>query len=135
MSELINHNISSPFKKQRTFERDIDKITFSALPQDKDLKKTPVYMNYYRLVREKIRRNAYQNYKGNINGEVFVSFRILDDGTLKGVNLAPRSARNRLLRKIALKSIKQSAPFPAFPEELKKYSHLQFNIPIYFKNN
>ena len=102
---------------------------------DKVLKKNPAYMSYYRLIRERIRNSAYHNYKSQKKGEVLLSFLIDKDGSLKGIDLAPQSVKNRSLRKIALKSIRESAPFPEFPEGLRQYTRLQFNISIYFKNN
>ncbi|MHB8155436.1 MAG: hypothetical protein ACYDFR_05230, partial [Candidatus Omnitrophota bacterium] len=34
----------------------------------------PSYISYYQIVREKIRRSAYQNYTHNETGEVYISF-------------------------------------------------------------
>ena len=110
-------------------------IILSDIPQDKELKKIPAYMDYYRLVRERIRKNAYRYYTANIKGEVLLTFVVSQDGHLQRSYLNQGSVNNLMLRKIGIKSIKQSAPFPPFPEELKDYANLQFNISIYFKNN
>ena len=70
---------------------------------NKSLRKSPAYMNYYRLIREKIRLNAYQNYKRRKKGEVTITFLVFKDGSIKGLQLDSNSASNRRLRKIALK--------------------------------
>ncbi len=137
MSKLIQPNNFTPLQKPQIFEKNIKEIIFTEVPKklDRELKKNPAYMNYYRLIRERIRTNAYHNYNSNKKGEVLISFLVEKNGSLKDVDLDYRSVNNRILRNIALKSIWESAPFPEFPEELAKYSHLQFNISIYFKNN
>lgn len=135
MNKLIKPRHISPIEKQKVFTTDLSETIFSNFAKSSYLKKNPAYMDYYRLVREKIRTNAYQNYNTRKKGEVTITFLVLKNGTLKAIKLDPKSVRSKRLRNIALKSIRQSAPFPDFPRELKKYSHLKFNISIYFKNN
>ena len=135
MNKLIKPRYISPVEKQKVFTTDLSETIFSNFAKSSYLKKSPAYMDYYRLVREKIRTNAYQNYNTRKKGEVTITFLVLKNGTLRAVKLDPKSVRSKRLRNIALKSIKQSAPFPDFPRELKKYSHLKFNISIHFKNN
>ena len=134
LGKLIDSD-SSSLEKPNIFDNDTKEVVFSQAPDEAELKKNPAYMNYYRLIREKIRSNTYHNYNTNRKGEVLVGFLILKDGTLEDIRLNPESIGNKTLREIALESIKEAAPFPAFPEELKKYSQLRFNISIYFKNN
>jgi len=137
MSKLMQSNNFSPLQKPQIFEKDVREIVFKDIAKkaDKILKKNPAYMSYYRLIRERIRTSAYHNYNIKKKGEVLLSFLVEKDGSLKGVDLAPQSVKSRDLREIALRSVQESAPFPEFPEELKQYSRLQFNISIYFKNN
>ena len=136
MSKLIQSKKNSPLQKLRFSEKNIKEIIFTEASQnDKDLKKHPAYMDYYRLIRERIRANAYHNYNSTKKGEVLINFLVEKDGLLKSADLDSRSVKDRTLRDIALKSVRESAPFPKFPEEISKYSHLQFNISIYFKNN
>ncbi len=93
----------------------------------------PSYINYYQIVREKIRRSAYQNYTRNETGEVYVSFAISNDGYIKGVNLIEeKTTANDYLRNIALRSVRDASPFPDFPKELD-YPQLSFNIIISFE--
>ncbi len=111
-----------------------ENIFLSDFSQEENFKENPAYMNYYRMVREKIRKNSYQSYKGRGQGKVYLNFSISKDGSLRAIGFGGESTKNAGLKKIALSSIKKSAPFPSFPEELKKYSQLNFNISIYFKS-
>lgn len=137
MSKLIQSNNFSPLQKPQIFEKDVKEIVFKEIPEkvDKILKKNPAYMGYYRLIRERIRNSAFLNYSSQKRGEVLLSFLIGKDGSLEEVDLDPQSVKNRNLRGIALRSVRESAPFPEFPEGLQQYTRLQFNISIYFKNN
>ncbi len=93
----------------------------------------PTYMGYYQLVREKIKRAAYQNYSRSETGEVYLSFIISSDGYLKEVHLIEdKSSPNSYLREIALRSIKDASPFPNFPKELD-YPYLSFNVVVSFE--
>jgi len=137
INELTQNNNFSPLQKPQIFEKNIKEIVFKkiATTTDKALQKNSAYMNYYRLIREKIKNNTYHNYKSENKGELLLSFLVDKNGTLKKVDLTPKSTKNSDLREIALKSIRESAPFPKFPNELQQYARLQFNIYIYFKNN
>ncbi len=102
-------------------------------PIDLDKVNNPSYISYYQIVREKIRRAAYQNYTRVEVGEVYLSFVILSDGTLKEIRLVEeKSSSIPYLREIALRSIKEASPFPNFPKELD-YPHLSFNVVISFE--
>jgi len=93
----------------------------------------PSYINYYQIVREKIRRSAYQNYTHNETGEVYLSFIISCDGYIKEVRLVEEKTKAaNYLRGIALSSVKDASPFPNFPKELD-YPQLSFNIIISFE--
>ncbi len=112
-----------------------DDLLISKVIEKGNVEKSSAYMNYYRLIREKIRKTAYQNYRGYDQGKVYLNFNIASDGSLQSIRFSEQSAENPDLKTVALGSIKQSAPFPSFPKELRKFSQLQFNISIYFKNN
>jgi len=95
--------------------------------------KNPSYISYYQIVREKIRRSAYQNYTHNETGEVYVSFIISSDGLLRNARLVQeKSGANDYLKGIALRSVNDASPFPNFPKELD-YPQLTFNIIISFE--
>lgn len=93
----------------------------------------PSYISYYQIVREKIRRSAYQNYTHNQTGEVYISFIISNDGFIKDVRLIEEKTKAfDYLKSISLKSVKGASPFPNFPKELD-YPQLSFNIIISFE--
>lgn len=107
------------------------KITLPAIEMAKI--DNPSYINYYQIVREKIRRSAYQNYTHNETGEVYVSFIISNDGDIKDVRLAEEKTKaNDYLKNIAVRSLRDASPFPNFPKELD-YPQLSFNIIISFE--
>jgi outer membrane biosynthesis protein TonB len=134
--KLIENSKMSSLEKLKTLERNTKEVIFAEiLPESKELKNNPAYMNYYRFIREKIKKTTYNNYNRNAGGEVIVSFKVMRDGTLANIDLNPNSVANNYLKTITVKSLKESAPFPAFPAELDEHPYLQFNISIYFKNN
>ncbi len=107
------------------------KITLPAVDMSKI--QNASYISYYQMVREKIRRAAYQNYSRIDTGEVFLSFIISNDGYVRDTNLVEeKSSTNFYLREIALRSIKEASPFPNFPKELD-YPQLSFNVVISFE--
>lgn len=107
------------------------KITIPPINMDKI--NSPSYISYYQIVREKIRRAAYQNYTRTETGEVFLSFIISGDGYLKDIRLVEeKSSLISYLREIALRSVKDASPFPNFPKELD-YPQLSFNVVISFE--
>ena len=134
VSKLLEDDFSS-LEKPQAFDRETTEVIFLSTPPEEELKKNPAYMNYCRLMREKIRANTYHNYNTNKKGEILAKFLVNSNGVLERVELSSESVNNKLLKDIVLKSIKEAAPFPAFPPELEKYSALPFRISIYFKNN
>ena len=107
------------------------KITLPPINMDKI--NNPSYISYYQIVREKIRRAAYQNYTRTEIGEVYLSFIISNDGYLKEVRLVEeKSSSLTYLKEIASRSIKDASPFPNFPKELD-YPQLSFNVVISFE--
>jgi outer membrane biosynthesis protein TonB len=93
----------------------------------------PYYLNYYQVVREKIRRAAYHNYSYAEVGEVYLFFVISSAGSLEGVQLIEeKSSSIPYLKKVALRSIQEAAPFPRFPKELD-FPQLSFNVVISFQ--
>jgi len=107
------------------------KITLPAIDLNKINNSS--YVSYYQIVREKIRRAAYENYIRTETGEVYLSFIIASRGEIKEVRLVQeKSSSSQYLREIALKSIDDAAPFPPFPKELD-YAQLSFNVIISFE--
>lgn len=136
METLIKNSGLATMSKADVFKKDIKEMTLSEIPpHNKELRKNPAYMNYYRLIREKIRSNTYRYYRSGDTGKVLLSFIVLKDGGLGEFFLDEESVNDNALRQITLESIKDAAPFPPFPDELGNYAQLSFRIPIYFKNN
>lgn len=118
---LIKPEMASVKKKITLPPVDIDKIN------------SPSYISYYQIVREKIRRAAYQNYARTEEGEVYLTFIVSNDGSLKEVRLIDeRSPANQYLKGVARQSIRNASPFPVFPKELD-YPQLSFNVVISFE--
>jgi TonB family protein len=93
----------------------------------------PSYISYYQIVREKIKRAAYQNYARTETGEVYLAFIISDDGYIRDMRVVEeKSSPNPYLREIASRSVKDASPFPNFPKELD-YQQLSFNVVISFE--
>ncbi len=102
-------------------------------PVDLDKIDNPSYIGYYQLIREKIKRAAYQNYSRSDCGDVYISFVISSDGHLKNLILSgEKSSSNNYLKQIAVQSVKDASPFPNFPKELD-YPQLSFNVIISFE--
>jgi outer membrane biosynthesis protein TonB len=107
------------------------RITMPAVDMNKF--KGTSYITYYQLVREKIRRIAYQKYSGSEVGYTYMTFIVSNDGLLKEVRLVKeRSSESVYLQQIALRSIKDASPFPSFPGSLD-YPQLSFNVIISFE--
>jgi len=95
---------------------------------------TPEYKNYYQIVREKIRRQAYRNYRYIQEGEVFLTFTLTRLGELREAHVdKAKSVEDEYLRRIALESVQQSSPFPEFPVKLQDKEQLAFNVIISFE--
>lgn len=141
--------LSSLFTKERLFKKPDDFLTNKPQLSKPDviaikkkialtpveLKKitSPSYISYYQIVREKIRRCAYQNYTSQDTGEVYISFVIASDGNLINAKvIEEKSTPNSYLKEIALKSLKDASLFPAFPKDLD-YPELSFNVIISFE--
>jgi len=105
---------------------------------EKDKGKKATYIGYYRSVREKIRYYADRNYlkDGSASqGEVFLSFVVTASGELLHIMIIDaKSIDDPLLRNIAINSIRDASPFPAFPQGINQYQ-VTFNVVISFELN
>lgn len=102
----------------------------------KELEKDIGYQRYYRLVRDRIRSYAERNYRGfESSGIVHVAFVVGEKGILRNIQIFKQdTSANDLLLQVAVRSVKDSAPFPAFPSELS-HKELPFSIYIEFKRD
>jgi TonB family protein len=133
MNKLMKSNNSSSLEKPQIMVKEIEESTLFKIPLDKELSQSPAYMKHYRAVREKVRAWASRNYYSRKKGEVIISFTLFASGKVGDIYFGAGSTKDKTLRNIALKSIEKSAPFPPFPEELKKYSPIRFNVSIIFQ--
>lgn len=138
IDKLLTKEIIGP-KEELSFDKvrlntSMKEIIFSEMDNNPEIKKTPAYMDYYKAIREKIRKKAYDYYNAQGSGIVYISFVVLNNGNLSTLSLLDKSMPEQELIEIALKSVKEASPFPPFPKELD-YPKLQFNVSIHFKNN
>lgn len=131
-SKEILELVKNPFVKKEE-ERPVKKtVNLPNIPGE--IFKSPDYKNYYHIVREKIRKLAYQNYKQLQEGEVFLTFCLDPQGNLLSVEVnEEKSVKDSYLRQIAIKSVKNAAPYPDFPKKLKNQKKLSFNVIISFE--
>jgi len=107
------------------------KITLSSSEADNN--KSPTYVAHSQLVRERIKQALYHNYGRMEVGQVYLSFVLSRNGQLKEYHLVDdKSTAAPYLKEIALESVKDAVPFPAFPKELD-YDELSFNVVISFE--
>jgi len=88
------------------------------------------YINYYQLIREKIRQRLKRNYTNYYDeGDVAVAFVLNSDGSLASAEASPADTA---LAGIAERSVREAAPFPAFPKALTS-SKTPFDLVISFR--
>ncbi len=123
--------------KERTTSRKKDAIKKSseeAAKKEAQLKRSKDYINYYQLIREKIRSRLKDNYQYyRREGEVYLSFVLTQNGSLLSYAIdRPKSTQDEVLLHITATSLKAISPFPALPRSLSM-SKMSFNIMISFK--
>lgn len=98
-----------------------------------DLKNKAGYDNYYRIVREKIRRAALLNRPADFQeGSTYLAFSVKKDGSLEGLKIiSSKTIASAILKEAALKSVRDASPFPPLPNELNQDS-IHFSVIISF---
>ncbi len=92
----------------------------------------PVPPSYAQAIRNEIRKNL-GSAKSGAEGDVFVRFIIASDGELRELNIIDeKSTRDGLLRQIVFEAIKNSSPFPKFPNDVIA-SEVTFTCQISFE--
>ena len=118
---------------------DIDrKITLPPIATEKIT--NPKYLSYNDDMRAVISRNikqrayTYVNHKDFEAGKVYLTFVLLNNGALKQLKIIDsKTVANEYLRYVALKSVKESNPFPPFPIGFD-YPEFTFNLLISFQD-
>lgn len=100
----------------------------------------PQFITYNEGMRDTIRLNikrkiySYVNHPDFETGEVYLTFVLNSNGILKRVKIIDdKTFANSYLREIALRSVRESSPFPKFPEGFD-YPEFTFNLLISFQN-
>ena len=98
------------------------------------LRNTRDYINYYQLIREKIRQELKDQYKKSYGeGDVVLLFVLDSDGSLAAVDVEEtRSTKDAALAQLAIASLKDASPFPHFPKELS-VPKMSFDLTVSFK--
>ena len=99
-----------------------------------DLGREPAYLEYFRLIRERIRYYAQQDARQvNRSGDVFVRFVLSSAGRLQSAELdAGRSVHDIALERFSLDSVRHAAPFPPFPPTFHQ-PQITFRIIIQYE--
>lgn len=105
-----------------------------AAKREAQVKSTKDYINYYQLIREKIRARLKTKYNDYYKeGDVSLVFILRASGSLIGVEVeTANSVPDSTLHRIAIESVKEAAPFAPFPKALSLPS-MSFNLVISFK--
>ena len=92
------------------------------------------YVDYFRFLRERIRWAALRNYpQRNVEGEVYLSFTLTANGQVAEARIIEgRSTPDPGLRTASLESLREAAPFPAFPNTLNR-PQMTFRIVIVYE--
>jgi TonB family protein len=95
---------------------------------------TKDYISYYELIREKIRSCLKAHYNTRQNeGRVQLSFTLKADGSLVSVEAdEPNSTDNETLLDIAVRSVREAAPFAPFPKAIS-LPRMSFDLLVTFK--
>jgi len=88
------------------------------------------YLANVRLQIERHKEYPFWARRYGIEGKVIVAFSLKRNGQLERLKIK-KSSGYSLLDKAAIKAIKRTAPFPAFPSGLNK-NMISLQIPIYF---
>ena len=121
--------------KIKSHKRDAVKDSSNeAAKKEARLKESKDYVNYYQLIREKIRSRLKDNYRYySREGEVYLSFVLTQNGSLLSYAIdRSKSTQDEVLLHITATSLKAISPFPALPRSLS-VSKMSFNIVISFK--
>jgi TonB family protein len=121
--------IAKPVKEKK--QEDVEQ---PRLPKKKeqDLSKDKFYITYYKLINE-ILRDAVIYPSDFSEGEIALTFILNADGSLVNVDvLQDTSYNNNSLRETAKQIVKNAAPFPPFPKELRQ-NQLSFNVVFCFR--
>jgi TonB family protein len=126
--KILVHKVQTPAIYERPV-KDIVKLPQASSP----FIKNPAYINYYQIVRERIKSVARLDNPLSLTGEVFLTFILDANGQLRALRVVDeKSTSNPQLKNLAYSFIEKAAPFPVFPKNLP-HQQLSFNVIIEFK--
>jgi TonB family protein len=98
------------------------------------LSKEPVFLDYYRAIREKIKISAHRHKPAFFSsGEVYIFFILDKQGELRRLKVIDsKSDPSTVLREAAMRSVEDASSFPPFPQGLNR-EQISFNIIIAFE--
>jgi outer membrane biosynthesis protein TonB len=123
-TEQAKANLPSEAKKQETV----------AIPKEVSTQEVPHYLDYYSIIRLQIRAKLSRSYQHFVAmGDVYLFFCLDREGRLLEAKVIDeKSNANNYLKKVALQSLLDAAPFPRFPEGLT-LSQVTFSVIISFE--
>lgn len=126
-------DVSAPPKANAAQQK---KISAELAVKQARIRSTKDYVNYYQLIREKVRqklKDRYRSYYGE--GDISLVFDLRADGLLISVSAAPDAGappRDQALLDIAIQSLKEASPFDPFPRALA-LPQMSFTLTISFR--
>jgi protein TonB len=101
------------------------------------IRTTKDYVNYYQLLREKIRQKVKRNYTDSYGeGEIHLNFVLSANGSLASCEvdraISAGDAELSGLAELAVSSVRQASPFPPFPKALE-IPAMNFSVTVVFK--
>jgi len=107
-----------------------------AVKKEIRIRSTRDYMNYYQVIREKIRARLKEKYKDYENeGDVCLVFTLSAEGSLSQYSIVPGSSTDdRQLIDMTTASLSEASPFPPFPKALS-LPQMSFSLIVSFKKN
>jgi outer membrane biosynthesis protein TonB len=130
VKQVVPENKAQPRKDIAIKQKKADAIS----RKEARVRKTRDYIGYYQLIREKIRQRLKYNYSGyRKEGDVRLVFTLRRDGSLINTKAGEELSRqDPTLREIAVSSLREASPFPAFPKALALLE-MSFDVVISFK--
>ena len=105
----------------------------SIMPITSEKINNPVYAAYNEMVRDRIKEKVYENYDKMEMGTVYLTFLLDNHGVLKAAQIIPEKTNaSEHLQEIAMKSLRDASPFPAFLKGMNLWEY-PFNIEIQYQ--
>lgn len=120
--------------KTKSFDLE-EKVSIPIFQAEKIM--NPMYISHKQSIGQIIRRRAFQyvDHPDFASGHVYLTFVLSADGALKAVKIIEdKTSANEYIRNVALRSIREAAPFPPFPQGFV-FPEVSFSLLIEFKGD